>query len=114
MRRLLRMRSRAIRTRSIRCSERSTCSTTRSTSRSSTSSSGDPDPVTRTVPITVTRRARQDIATPPVSGYGTDTSARGKFSWDNRASTKTGIKFKIELLGSSIVTDLTARYASSR
>jgi translocation and assembly module TamA len=36
---------------------------------------------------------------------------RGKFTWDNRRVNEDGHKFKLELLGSSIVTDLTGRYA---
>lgn len=72
--------------------------------------SGEPDPVTRTVPITVTAEPSRKHRYAASVGYGTDTNARGKFSWDNRRVNQGGHKFKIELLGSSIVADLTARY----
>lgn len=72
--------------------------------------SGDPDPVTRTVPITVTAEPSRKHRYAASIGYGTDTKARGKFTWDNRRVNKDGHKFKLELLGSSIVSDLTGRY----
>ncbi len=46
--------------------------------------SGDPDPVTRTVPITVTAEPSRKHRYAASIGYGTDTKARGKFTWDNR------------------------------
>lgn len=72
--------------------------------------SGDPDPVTRTVPITVTAEPSRKHRYAASIGYGTDTKARGKFTWDNRRVNESGHKFKLELLGSSIVSDLTGRY----
>ncbi|GFE78128.1 outer membrane protein assembly factor [Steroidobacter agaridevorans] len=72
--------------------------------------SGDPDPVTRTVPITVTAEPSRKHRYAASVGYGTDTKARGKFTWDNRRVNEDGHKFKLELLGSSIVSDLTGRY----
>lgn len=72
--------------------------------------SGDPDPETRTVPITVSAEPSRKHRYAASLGYGTDTKARGKFTWDNRRVNQSGHKFKLELLGSSIVTDLTARY----
>lgn len=72
--------------------------------------SGDPDPATRTVPITVTAEPSRKHRYAASIGYGTDTKVRGKFTWDNRRVNEDGHKFKLELLGSSIVTDLTARY----
>lgn len=72
--------------------------------------SGDPDPATRTVPITVSAEPSRKHRYGASIGYGTDTKARGKFTWDNRRVNQDGHKFKLELLGSSIVTDLTARY----
>lgn len=72
--------------------------------------SGDPDRDTRTVPVTVSaERSRRHRYAASV-GYGTDTRVRGKFSWDNRRVNKDGHKFKLELLGSAIVKDLTGRY----
>jgi translocation and assembly module TamA len=72
--------------------------------------SGDPDPATRTVPITVTAEPSRKHRYAASIGYGTDTKARGKFTWDNRRVNEDGHKFKLELLGSSIVSDLTGRY----
>jgi len=72
--------------------------------------SGNPDPVTRTVPITVTAEPSRKHRYGASIGYGTDTKARGKFTWDNRRVNQDGHKFKLELLGSSIVSDLTGRY----
>lgn len=72
--------------------------------------SGDPDRQTRTVPITVSAEPSRKHRYAASLGYGTDTRARGKFTWDNRRVNESGHKFKLELLGSSIVTDLTGRY----
>ncbi|WP_129781117.1 autotransporter assembly complex protein TamA [Peristeroidobacter soli] len=72
--------------------------------------SGDPDPETRTVPIKVTAEPGRRHRYAASIGYGTDTKVRGKFTWDNRRVNDDGHKFKLELLGSSIVTDLTGRY----
>ena len=72
--------------------------------------SGNPDPVTRTVPITVSAEPSRKHRYGASIGYGTDTKARGKFTWDNRRVNQDGHKFKLELLGSSIVSDLTGRY----
>ncbi|MBL8272102.1 autotransporter assembly complex protein TamA [Steroidobacter sp.] len=72
--------------------------------------SGDPDRDTRTVPITVTAEPSRKHRYAAAAGYGTDTKVRGKFTWDNRRVNESGHKFKLELLGSSIVTDLTGRY----
>lgn len=72
--------------------------------------SGDPDRNTRTVPVTVSAEPSRKHRYAASVGYGTDTKVRGKFSWDNRRVNKEGHKFKLELLGSAIVKDLTGRY----
>ena len=72
--------------------------------------SGEPDRDTLTVPITVSAEPSRKHRYAAAAGYGTDTKVRGKFTWDNRRVNEDGHKFKLELLGSSIVTDLTARY----
>ena len=72
--------------------------------------SGEPDRETRTVPMTVTAEPSRKHRYAAAVGYGTDTKARGKFTWDNRRVNESGHKFKLELLGSSIITDLTGRY----
>lgn len=72
--------------------------------------SGDPDRQTLTVPVTVSAEPSRKHRYAASVGYGTDTKVRGKFTWDNRRVNEDGHKFKLELLGSSIVTDLTGRY----
>jgi translocation and assembly module TamA len=73
--------------------------------------SGEPDRETLTVPVTVTAEPSRKHRYAASVGYGTDTKVRGKFTWDNRRVNEDGHKFKLELLGSSIVKDLTGRYA---
>jgi translocation and assembly module TamA len=72
--------------------------------------SGDPNRETLTVPITVSAEPSRKHRYAASVGYGTDTKVRGKFTWDNRRVNEDGHKFKLELLGSSIITDLTGRY----
>lgn len=72
--------------------------------------SGDPNRDTRTVPVTVSAEPSRKHRYAASVGYGTDTKVRGKFSWDNRRVNQDGHKFKLELLGSAIVKDLTGRY----
>jgi translocation and assembly module TamA len=72
--------------------------------------SGDPDRQQRTVPLTVTAEPNRRHRYAASIGYGTDTAVRGKFTWDNRRVTEDGHKFKVELLGSSVVKELTGRY----
>jgi translocation and assembly module TamA len=73
--------------------------------------SGDPDVETRTVPITVRADPNRRHRYATSLGYGTDTDVRGKFTWDNRRVNTAGHRFKLELLGSSIVKEITGRYA---
>ena len=73
--------------------------------------SGEPDRDTLTVPVTVSAEPSRKHRYAASIGYGTDTEARGKFTWDNRRVNRSGHKFKLELLGSSIIKDLTGRYA---
>lgn len=72
--------------------------------------SGDADRDTRTVPVTVSAEPSRRHRYAASVGYGTDTRVRGKFTWDNRRVNQNGHKFKLELLGSAIVKDLTGRY----
>lgn len=73
--------------------------------------SGEPDRETLTVPVTVTAEPSRKHRYAAAAGYGTDTKVRGKFTWDNRRVNEDGHKFRVDLLGSSIVKDLTGRYA---
>lgn len=63
-----------------------------------------------TVPITVSAEPNRRHRFATSLGYGTDTEVRGKFTWDNRRVNRDGHRFKLELLGSSIIRQLGARY----
>jgi Outer membrane protein len=63
-----------------------------------------------TVPVTVTAQPNRRHRFSTSVGYGTDTEARGKFTWDNRRVNRDGHRFKLELLGSSVIKELTGRY----
>jgi translocation and assembly module TamA len=63
-----------------------------------------------TVPVTVSAEPNRRHRFATSLGYGTDTEVRGKFTWDNRRVNTAGHRFKMELLGSSIVKSLGARY----
>ncbi len=63
-----------------------------------------------TVPVTVSAQPNRRHRFATSLGYGTDTEVRGKFTWDNRRVNTAGHRFKLELLGSSIIKELGARY----
>jgi translocation and assembly module TamA len=71
---------------------------------------GEIDREMRTVPVTVTASPNRKHRFGASLGYGTDTETRGKFTWDNRRVNRKGHRFKLELLGSSIVKEVAARY----
>jgi translocation and assembly module TamA len=73
--------------------------------------SGDADREALTVPIRITAEPNRKHRFATSLGYGTDTEARGKFTWDNRRVNRSGHRFKLELLGSSVKEELGARYA---
>lgn len=73
--------------------------------------SGEVDHETLTVPITVSAEPNRKHRFATSLGYGTDTQARGKFIWDNRRVNRSGHRSKLELLGSALIKQLTARYA---
>lgn len=62
------------------------------------------------VPVTVSAQPNRRHRFATSLGYGTDTDVRGKFTWDNRRVNRDGHRFKLELLGSSIIKELGARY----
>ena len=72
---------------------------------------GDRDPVTRTVPVTITaqpnRRNRYAIS----AGYATDTRVRGRLTWDNRLVNRSGHRMQTEIIGSELLKEATVRYA---
>lgn len=63
-----------------------------------------------TVPVTVSAEPSRRHRFATSLGYGTDTEVRGKFTWDNRRVNDDGHRLKVELLGSSIIKELGARY----
>jgi translocation and assembly module TamA len=72
--------------------------------------SGEIDREARTVPLNVTAQPNRKHRFGASAGYGTDTEARGKFTWDNRRVNARGHRFKLELLGSEPKKELAARY----
>ena len=72
--------------------------------------SAEADRDTHTVPIAVIAKRNRRHRYATSVGWGTDTKFRGKFTWDNRYVNHEGHRFKLELLGSSIITEITARY----
>lgn len=73
--------------------------------------SGDPDKQTLTVPVTITAKANRRNSYAASIGYATDTRERGKLTWDNRRMNRAGHRFKLELIGSSVLKEISARYA---
>ncbi len=63
-----------------------------------------------TVPVTVTAEPNRRHRFATSLGYGTDTEVRGKFTWDNRRVNRDGHRLKVELLGSSIIKEISTRY----
>jgi translocation and assembly module TamA len=71
---------------------------------------GTVDRAALTVPVTVSAQPNRRHRFATSLGYGTDTEVRGKFTWDNRRVNDDGHRLKVELLGSSIIKELGARY----
>jgi translocation and assembly module TamA len=72
--------------------------------------SGTPDKDTRTVPVTLRAEPNRKHRFGTSLGYGTDTRFRGAFSWEDRLVNESGHRSRLELLGSSVVKDITERY----
>lgn len=73
--------------------------------------SGEPDRENHTVPITVTARPGRKNRYAASLGYATDTRVRGKLTWDNRRVNRDGHRFSMGLTGSSVLKEISARYA---
>jgi translocation and assembly module TamA len=71
---------------------------------------GEPDRDTHEVPLDVradkNKRNRYSIS----GGYGTDTNVRGKLTWDNRYLNDLGHRSQVQLIGSSILQEASAKY----
>jgi translocation and assembly module TamA len=72
--------------------------------------SGTPDKQSRTVPVTIRGEPNRKHRFGTSLGYGTDTRFRGTFSWEDRLVNESGHRSRLELLGSSVVKDITERY----
>jgi translocation and assembly module TamA len=73
--------------------------------------SAEPDPQTHTVAVTVRADPNRKQRYAFSFGYATDTKARGKVTWDNRLVNRDGHRAKMELTGSSVLQELSLRYA---
>jgi translocation and assembly module TamA len=75
-----------------------------------TITSGERDPETLLVPVTIRaepiRRHRYSVS----FGYGTDTELRGRFAWDNRRINTLGHRSRVELTASAVLQEALARY----
>jgi translocation and assembly module TamA len=72
--------------------------------------SGEPDRTTRTVPVTIQAEPSRKHRFAVSLGYATDTRARGRFTWDNRRVNESGHRFKSEIIASSVLKEISARY----
>jgi len=72
--------------------------------------SGEPDPVTHTVPIKITAKPNRKNSYAIAAGYGTDTQTRGSLTWDRRLVNRDGHRAKLQLEGSAIGYDASVRY----
>jgi translocation and assembly module TamA len=73
--------------------------------------SAEPDRETHTVAVTVTAVPNRKQRYAASLGYATDTKARGKLTWDNRLVNRDGHRAKMELTASSVLQELSMRYA---
>jgi translocation and assembly module TamA len=73
--------------------------------------SGDPDHATRTVPVTVRAQANRRHRYGASIGYATDTGVRGKFTWEDRRVNERGHRARVDLIGSSVLSEISGRYA---
>jgi len=72
--------------------------------------SAEPDRESRTVAMKISAEPSRKHRYAVSLGYATDTRARGKFTWDNRRVNESGHRLKTELIGSSVVKEISFRY----
>jgi translocation and assembly module TamA len=72
--------------------------------------SGEPNREMRTVDVKISAEPSRKHRFAVSLGYATDTRVRGKFTWDNRRVNDSGHRFKMELIGSSVLNEISARY----
>ena len=73
--------------------------------------SGDPDRDVLAVPVTIRAEANRRHRCGASIGYATDTRARGKFTWEDRRVNQSGHRAKVDLIGSSVLSEISGRYA---
>lgn len=73
--------------------------------------SGEPDRSAHLVPVKIAASPRRRHRYGASLGFGTDTRLRGRFTWDDRRVNRDGHRLRVELLGSSIVKEITGRYS---
>jgi len=73
--------------------------------------SGEPDHEAHTVPIKISAGPRRKHRYGASLGYGTDTRVRGRFTWENRRVNDDGHRLRVDLLGSSVIKEITGRYS---
>lgn len=72
--------------------------------------SGEPDRDTLTVPVNIQAEPARKHRFAVSLGYATDTRARGRFTWDNRRINPSGHRLKTEIIASSVLSEVSARY----
>jgi translocation and assembly module TamA len=72
--------------------------------------SGTPDRATHAVPVTIRAKPNLKNRYSIAAGYGTDTQARGTLTWDRRLVNRAGHRAKVELTGSAVGYEASARY----
>jgi len=71
---------------------------------------GEPDREQHIVPLSVRADRNKRNGYRASAGYGTDTRVRGKLGWDTRYLNDEGHRSQLELLGSSVLKEATAKY----
>jgi translocation and assembly module TamA len=71
---------------------------------------GDPDADQHTVPLDVNAEKNKRNSYALSGGYGTDTRARGKLTWDNRYLNDSGHRSQVEATASSIKQEISTKY----
>ena len=73
--------------------------------------SGDPDREQLTVPVIIHAEPNRRHRYGASIGYATDTRVRGKFTWEDRRVNESGHRAKVDLIGSSVLSQIAGRYA---
>jgi translocation and assembly module TamA len=71
---------------------------------------GTPNEAEHTVPLKINAQKNKRNSYALSGGYGTDTRARGKLTWDNRFVNERGHRSQVELVASGIGQEITGKY----